>query len=379
MRCPGASTLPQIEETERDPALAEAGVAEHAHVLRPGGLPSNLSDWLCIASPAYEQPFIADFTSGKVTTSTEVSNQSRAYRIENPHATAGTPDAYAVWIDSESKLHVRVGDLKTGAGQAAGSLPHPSESWQLRYYALVILMWMGWPAATAFGSCRVAFWTRDHEAERESEPDVSLDARQHCWRITESELSEDTLRESLDTLCELSERLARGASDVWREGEWCERCPVFRACPVQQSPIRRLGISLEGGSAQSIGDATARNLVEALGPARRLVEQAEQVLARYMARTNKPLTLSNGQVLYRAREARRQVTQTALPVLRELCPAEYPQMVRESTSVSRIAAALGEAVPGERTAALLARVQETPGAIAETSTFRLRVRKTQTD
>ena len=73
------------------------------------------------------------------------------------------------------------------------------------------------------------------------------------------------------------------------------------------------------------------------------------------------------------------MTQTALPVLRELCPAEYPQMVRESTSVSRIAAALGEAVPGERTATLLARVQETPGAIAETSTFRLRVRKTQTD
>lgn len=365
MRCAGAATLPTVEEDERDQALADAGTAEHARKLRPGGLPVNLEDWItCIGglcAPVFEVRFFVDFSDPA--SARNISDDGctavligERYGVPSPRVSAGTCDAFAYAVE-DGAIYLRVADLKTGAGQAAGCLPPVRESWQLRYYTLAVLLWLGWPDQLRFGAGAVAFWTRDGSPEADE------------WRIEEAELNETELLEWLEQLKELTVRLTTRPAALWAEGSWCARCPKFRACPVQQSPIRKLGISLEGRT----GPAEARQVADAIGPARRLIDQADTFLDRYVARYG-PLPVAGGRVLYRTREQRRQVTDAALPLLRaELTPEQYRVAVRESTSLARIAEAAGTSAP-----ALLVRVQEA-GAIEETVTFRLRERNRQTD
>lgn len=366
MRCAGAATLPTVEEEERDQALADAGTAEHARKLRPGGLPANLEDWLTnsggLCAPMFEVRFFVDFSDPASARSISADGDTSVligerYGVPSPRVSAGTCDAFAFAI-ADGAIYLRVADLKTGAGQAAGCLPPARESWQLRYYTLAVLLWLGWPEQLRLGAGAVSFWTRDGSPEADE------------WRIEEAELNETELLEWLAQLKELTVRLTTRPAALWAEGSWCARCPKFRACPVQQSPIRKLGIPLD---ANRIGPAEARQVADAIGPARRLVEHAETVLDRYVARYG-PLPVAGGRVLYRTREQRRQVTDAALPLLRaELTPEQYRVAVRESTSLARIAEAAGDKAP-----ALLARVQEA-GAIEETVTFRLRERNRQTD
>ena len=386
MRCPGAATLPIVEIcTDESLALSTeakgAGTAEHASVLNIDSLSDNLKEWLLpdIKSTGYdvihfEQRFAVSFDA----------LLSAPVDKVNPHAlglSAGTPDAFAYWFDSQG-LHVRIGDLKTGAGQGRGCLPHPSQSWQLRYYALAVLLWLGWSPFPVAGSevghvlasVKVSFWTRDYVAEREAEPDLDPADRAHLWRITEADLDEQTLRESVTKLQELTKQLSYAPQNVWRVGDWCGGCRSLMACPAHKNAIERLGTATDG----ELDDAKVAEAYEALDVVRAQVAAAERSVEAYV--TSKGLLpLRGDRTLTRVVRKGRRVSPLALPMLKEKFPAEYPAMVRESTSLARIAQAVGEAVPGPRTAMVLGELEGTPGALVKSEGYELRVRRNGSD
>jgi len=388
IRCPSAATLPIVEIcTDESLALSTqakgAGTTEHASVLNIDSLSDNLKEWLLpdIKSTGYdvihfEERFAISFDA----------LLSAPVDKVNPRAlglSAGTPDAFAYWFDSHG-LHVRVGDLKTGAGQGRGCLPHPSQSWQLRYYALAVLLWLGWspslPDATTekvgqvLASVKVSFWTRDYVAEREAEPDLDPADRAHLWRITEADLDEQTLRESVIKLQELTKQLSYAPQNVWRVGDWCGGCRSLMACPAHKNAIERLGTATDG----ELDDAKVAEAYEALDVVRAQVAAAERSVEAYV--TSKGLLpLRGDRTLTRVARKGRRVSPLALPMLKEKFPAEYPAMVRESTSLARIAQAVGEAVPGPRTAMVLGELEGTPGALVKSEGYELRVRRNGSD
>ena len=386
MRCPGAATLPIVEIcTDESLALSTeakgAGTAEHAEVLTWESLPANLRQWLSDGwygalntDIIFEQRFAVSFDA----------LLSAPVDKVNPRAlglSAGTPDAFAYWFDSQG-LHVRVGDLKTGAGQGRGCLPHPSQSWQLRYYALAVLLWLEWSpfhvAGSAVGhvlaSVRVSFWTRDYVAEREAEPDLDPTDRAHLWRITEAPLDEQTLRDSVTKLQELTKQLSYAPQNVWRVGDWCGGCRSLTACPAHKNAIERLGTATEG----ELDDAKVAEAYEALDVVRAQVAAAERSVEAYITAKG-ALPLRGDRTLTRIARKGRRVSPLALPVLKDKFPVEYPAMVRESTSLVRIAQAVGEAVPGPRTAMVLGELEGTPGALVKSEGYELRVRRNGSD
>lgn len=411
IRCPGAATLPVIEiSTDEDKAAAaiamDAGTVEHAEVLSRESLPANLQHWLTKgwseelkhgltpecnkAGIWFERRFLAcfwDLRDNLIASPVDVWDGDFT-----PYITAGTPDAFSYWFDSDG-LHIRVGDLKTGAGQSAGRLPHPSQSWQLRYYALAVLLWLGWrplesvKASDVVGrvnlgadvqklaSCKVSFWTRDYLAEREAEPELDPVDRMHVWRIKEADLDEQLLSESIVKLQELTRQLTQAPSNNWRVGHWCGGCRSLMACPVHKDAIDRLGIATEGQlTDDKISDAyDAIDVVEAqLAAAKRSVES-------YVTQRG-DIPMRGSRTLIRTlRKAPRRVTAAALPALKEKFPAQYVAMVRESVSVTSIAAAMGEAAPGPRTAMVLAELETVKGAVVSGENYELRVRKNGSD
>lgn len=387
VRCLGSATLPRVEERLRDEAAALAGVAEHGEVLRPGGLSENLDDWLravFAASPEPGHRGIHFETSFKVSFKGDPKVVSGAYgTVYAPHVTGGTPDVFAFWVSfydeagekrARPRVSLRLGDLKTGAGQAAGTLPPPEESWQLRYYALAVLLWLSWPASTDLDTCEVAWFTRDYDAELAAEPELPPAQRQHRWRITPVSLSEDLLLESVKTLQELTDRLTSRPVEQWNVGPHCVSCRGFSACPAQRNPIERLGVELGAGiTAANIGRARA-----AIEAARRLVDQGDRVVDLFVQRHGEVETRP-GYSLRRERRQTREVTQVALPVLRAAYPEKYAAMVRETASVGRIAEALGEAKPGVLTEAVLDKLRAVPGALAESHSFTLRERRDRSE
>ncbi len=384
MRCPGAATLPIVEIcTDESLALSTqakgAGTAEHAEVLAWESLPANLRHWLSDGRNGasntdiiFEQRFAVSFDA----------LLSAPVDKVNPRAlglSAGTPDAFAYWFDSQG-LHLRVGDLKTGAGQGRGCLPHPSQSWQLRYYALAAMLWLGWsPIPTGevghvLASVKVSFWTRDYVAEREAEPDLDPADRAHLWRITEADLDEQTLRESVIKLQELTKQLSYAPQNVWRVGDWCGGCRSLMACPAHKNAIERLGTATEG----ELDDAKVAEAYEALDVVRAQVAAAERSVDAYVTAKG-TLPLRGDKILTRIARKGRRVSPLALPVLKDKFPVEYPAMVRESTSLARIAQAVGEAVPGPRTAMVLGELEDTPGALVKSEGYELRVRRNRSD
>ena len=372
-RCSGAATLPHIEEVERDESLAIAGTREHSEVLGPN-LPENLRAWLSEAGePVFEQPFLMDFSDVEQPQAETAQRSTTDRYVEVQRATtgAGTPDAYAISIN-EQGITLRVGDLKTGAGQAAGLLPTPERSWQLLSYTLAVLAKHNWPASGAqIADCQVAFFTRDYEAEYSAQPDSDPQDRDHLWRITSASLDEHQLLQALESLNELTHRLTRNLP-VWREGAWCSRCTAFRACPVQKSPVQRLGVALENAET-ALSEQDAAQVAAALPAVRTLVEQAEKFLDRWCA--TRDLPLSGGGLLRREKRTRQVFTPDAPVLLRKLLPALAPIMLRETVSVGRIAEALGESAPGPLTAELLAHLKRA-GVLQEMSSFFLRNKKT---
>jgi len=375
-RCSGAATLPHIEEVERDDAAALAGTREHAAVLGPA-LPENLYQWLLEAGkPVFEQSFLMDFSDVAQPQAEAVmqpTSKTADRYVEVLRATtgAGTPDAYAITVN-EQGIKLRVGDLKTGAGQAAGLLPSPERSWQLLSYALSILAKHHWPTSGAqITDCQVAFFTRDYEAEYSAQPDSDPVDRDHLWRITFAPLDEQQLLQALESLNELTHRLTRNLP-VWREGAWCSRCTAFRACPVQKSPVQRLGIALDSAET-TLTEEDAAQVATALPAVRTLLDQAEKFLDRWCATRDLPL-VDTGTMLRREKRTRQVFTSEAPALLKRLLPDLAPTMLRESVSVGRIAEALGESVPGPLTTELLAHLKRA-GVLQETSSFFLRNKK----
>lgn len=378
-RCPGAATLPHVEERERNISLAQAGTSEHASLLDSDRLPPNLSQWLnpdndFFVAPVFERSHTVDFSTDPPTVGI-----SADYAVFTPTTSGGTPDAFTV-RSTPAGLVLRLPDLKTGVGHAQGTLPPPQDSWQLRYYALAVLLSQGWPASNTLASCTVAWWIRDFEAERHSQPDLEPEEREHLWQVREAQLSEGILLESIDRLRELTFVLSSTSiQPIWREGVWCENCSAFRACPVQRSPVDRLGIAL-GAAMETSTEVTEQHaaaVAEALPSMRALVEQSERFLDRFIA-SQGPIHIQSGVLLTRERIVRKHITDGALSILAEEYPDHHRLMVRESTSLSRIAQALGEAVPGKRTAEVL-QLLKTRGAVEEIPSFRLRLRKDMTE
>lgn len=381
-QCAGSLTLPLVYDEPRDETLSRAGTVEHAKVLTAESLPENLRTWLTETSGAdsatiYEQSFTVDFVAGDSFPSSREYEKTLSQRGSAPSFTGGTPDVFNVITvakaDGRKLIYLRLGDLKTGAGQAAGRLPRPSESWQLRYYALAVLLWLSWPAAADLGSCEVAFFTRDFDAEAMAQPDIPPGERDHLWRIAAESLSDELLRESVDDLREMTRRLLAGRTD-FTIGSHCTSCRGFRSCPAQQSPLRRLGALLDG----EINDTTAIEAFALLQSARRLIEQADRALDLYMERRG-ALQTRPGYVLSRERKTTRTITARALPVLKEAYPTEYSKMIREETSMSRIVSALGEAKAGSRTESALERLRAVPGALSESVSFELRERRDRSE
>ena len=376
-RCSGAATLPHIEEVERNDSTALAGTREHAEVLGPA-LPENLYQWLSEAGePVFEQPFLMDFSdvaqpqAEAVTQPARHKTADRYIEVLRATTGAGTPDAYAITVN-EQRIKLRVGDLKTGAGQAAGLLPSPERSWQLLSYVLAVLAQHNWPASGAqITDCQVAFFTRDYEAEYSAQPDSDPQDRDHLWRITSASLDEQQLLQALESLNELTHRLTRNLP-VWREGAWCSRCTAFRACPVQKSPVQRLGIALDAAET-TLTEQDAAQVATALPAVRTLLEQAEKFLDRWCATRDLPLA-DAGTVLRREKRTRQVFTPEAPALLKKLLPGLAPMMLRESVSVGRIAEALGESAPGPLTAELLAHLKRS-GVMEEMSSFFLRNKK----
>lgn len=382
-QCAGSLTLPLVYDEPRDDTLSRAGTAEHAEVLTAESLPENLRQWLTETSGVdsatiYEQSFTVDFLTGEssLTSRNYIDTVPLRNRVLSSY-TGGTPDVFnAITVekaDGRRLIYLRLGDLKTGAGQAAGRLPRPSESWQLRYYALAVLLWLSWPTNVELGSCEVAFFTRDFDAEALAQPDVAPTDRAHLWRIESESLSDELLRDSIDELRELTRRLLAGRAD-FTIGSHCATCRGFRACQAHQSPLRRLGALLEG----EITDATAIEAHALIVSARRLIEQADRALNLYMERRG-ALQTRPGYVLSRERKTTRTITAKALPVLKEAYPTEYPKMVREEASMGRIASALGEAKAGPRTETALERLRAVPGAMSESVSFELRERRDRSE
>lgn len=383
-RCLGAATLPKVEEDRRDPALAAAGVAEHAEVLTVKNFPENLESWIRHHYLYFERPFVVDFslnTSRMLGEGHDSELQRRpSYEIRRLTECAGTPDVFSYRIDADplggkSKIHLRLGDLKTGAGQASGTLPPPSEAGQLLFYVVAVLLELSWPAATKLASCEVAWFTRDYEVERDAEPELPPSKRTHRWKITAEAVTEDRLLEFLTEMEEVTRRLISLDAPVWTTGSHCAGCQGFSACPAQRGPIEQLGVRLAG----PIADESIGALHSAIEAAKRLVEQGERVRDLYVQRRGGEVQTRRGYVLRQERTPHRAVTQIALPVLREAYPAEYARMVRESATIGRIAEALGEAKPGSRTEAVLDKLRSVPGALVETSSFSLRERRDRTE
>lgn len=386
MRCSSAATLPIVEIcTDESLALSTqakgAGTAEHASVLTAESLPVNLMEWLLPDTKStgydvihFEQRFAVSFNA-------LISAPVDKVNPRDLGLSAGTPDAFAYWFDSRG-LHVRVGDLKTGAGQGRGCLPHPSQSWQLRYYALAVLLWLGWSPFPVAGSevgrvlasVKVSFWTRDYVAECEAEPDLDPADRAHLWRITEADLDEQTLRDSVIKLQELTKQLTYAPQNIWRVGDWCGGCRSLMACPAHKNAIERLGTATEG----DLDDAKVAEAYEAIDVVRAQVEAAERSVEAYVAAKG-VLPLRGDRTLVRIARKGRRVSLLAIPVLKDKFPVEFPAMVRESTSLARIAQAVGEAVPGPRTAMVLGELEGTPGALVKSEGFELRVRRNGSD
>ena len=158
-----------------------------------------LSVALGSGEPVFEQPFLMDFSdvaqpqAEAVTQPTKHKTADRYVEVLRATTGAGTPDAYAITVN-EHGIKLRVGDLKTGAGQAAGLRCHPRAILAAPFIRACC------PSATQLAYVRRSnhrlpggFFTRDYEAEYSAQPDSDPQDRDHLWRITSAPLDEQQL------------------------------------------------------------------------------------------------------------------------------------------------------------------------------------------
>lgn len=235
--CRGSVLLARVRQESR---AAADGTATHADVLRPGSLPGNVLAWFGGRDPMYEAAFACDAAGGGSAFLGQY--LERAYRVWGPAWIAGTADCAQIAGDVLS-----VGDLKTGWGQAHGSLPPPAEAGQLR--SLAWLMWR----------CRADRALRDAATGslRTWCPSAAIDREITGWRPSRIRLAwfihhdgktdVDDVELHPDDLQQWGSELARAVVvaqsagvPALARGPYCATCDRFDACPAQGDAIRRL-------------------------------------------------------------------------------------------------------------------------------------------
>lgn len=252
--CAGSVTLPQIRDQSSD--AAQAGTDEHADRLRPGMLPQKVLDWFGGVEPAYEVAMAIDASpSIEAATARYLgSNIERGYgTYPGPAWVAGTADTIQILGGV-----VSVGDLKTGRGQAMGSLPSPDRAGQL-----LSLAWMaislkqqseyekrlndygGSPTPIAFVAwrperIRLMWWIT---ADREDD-------------LVDAEITYEDLQDWVYLLRQRIHLARAGGPARLHRGPHCANCPAFDACPAQGGAVRRVAeLSGRGGAVAALADA----------------------------------------------------------------------------------------------------------------------------
>lgn len=271
--CNGSALLARVRQESR---AATAGTSRHDELLRPGALPAKALAWFGGRDPMYEAAFAVDAEGAASLFLGQYI--ARAYAVPGPAWIAGTADAVQVIGDVLS-----VGDLKTGWGQAHGSLPPPEDAGQL-----LGLAWMAWHvrAARALRDAAAAAapaglqswianrgdgeirgwrparirlaWFVDHDGKSEVE-----DAEVH---------PDDLQRWGVDLARAVV--VARNSVPSLARGPYCTHCDRFDACPAQGDAIRRLASIPRGDEPLS---------PEQLASAYRDLEDAERVCAEARA------------------------------------------------------------------------------------------------
>ena len=224
LRCTGSASIPKVT-SERSP-FAVAGVEEHAIKLQPGKLPRKVLDWFGGVDPGYEVAMAVDVLDDATTPMYLGQYIERGYPpMPGPRWLCGTADMVAIHGDVVSVM-----DLKTGRGQARGTLPPPGSSGQLLSLAwMAIRLRQQRDASTDTplwtpSRIRLAWWfTHDRPDDIE---DVEIDYPTLCRWVADfrAEVSRSQHHGSL--------RLSRGPQ--------CTNCGSFDACPAQGGAIRRI-------------------------------------------------------------------------------------------------------------------------------------------
>lgn len=250
LACPASALLTWTLRKTSQAALQ--GTLEHEARLQDGKLPPRVLAWFG-SQPRYEVALAADLvvdhTQAPLTARFLGENIGRNYpRFPGDRWLAGASDTL---LSTEDTLSI--GDLKTGRGQAAGSLPRPRESGQLlglAYMACLVRMRRSPPPRRI----RLMFWlTADNEED-----------------IIDDEVTWDYI---VSWATRLRDKVMTATATRLSPGAYCGHCSSFDSCPAQGGALRRLA------------DATGRLCsAEALGPvelgaAWRDLEAAERICA----------------------------------------------------------------------------------------------------
>lgn len=224
MACTGSAHLTRVSEDRGAAALA--GVDEHAIRLQAGQLPRKVLDWFGGVDPMYEVAMAADCDD--VTLDAAKSGAAQAMYVgqyiergypamPGPRWLAGTADMLQLAGDV-----VSVADLKTGRGQARGSLPLPQDSGQLLSLAWMATRLKQLKSPTWRPSrIRLAWWLTAERPDDIDDAEISYDELV-AWSVK----FQDAVRRSSPS------RLHRGPQ--------CSGCSAFDACPAQGGAIRRV-------------------------------------------------------------------------------------------------------------------------------------------
>jgi hypothetical protein len=247
--CPGSSRLPRV--TESSSAAALAGTAEHAARLVPGQLPRRVVEWFG-REPGCEVALAADALDNSAA---QFLGQflERGYPLFNtPSFVGGTADVISMTDDV-----ISVGDLKTGRGQARGSLLSPNAAGQLLCLAWLARQWRRLRQADwQPGRVRLMWW-------------VTAEGRDDLWDAEIGAAELDAFASRLRRTVENA--LSTGPLSL-RRSPHCNYCAAFDACPAQAGSIARL----RGGVA--VPDSDVGAAVLDLQHARKALDSAEQAL-----------------------------------------------------------------------------------------------------
>lgn len=267
LACPASATFPTVQDAE-SPEVAARGTAEHAERLRLGELPEKVRRWFG-ADPRFE---IA--AAGDVVPLPETTPQQRfllvGYDIgrtypdfERQSWICGSADAARVDGDVLSVM-----DLKTGRGQARGSLGPPEKSGQLLSLAWILggvasLSRPDWRPSRV----RLSWWTT---AEREDD----VEDAEIRWDDVEGWV-ESRLRPVVVSALAAAEHEPSTALRL-RRGSHCTHCRAFWACPAQGGALRRL--SGTKGNLAELGTCDLARLWDDLQAGERIVQAAKKSL-----------------------------------------------------------------------------------------------------